>query len=99
MKKRFFLYQDTLEQLLLDRKVILQDDLLCLTDQDITFKLTPAVKVLSCETSENDPLHLAGKFIPVNLLTKSGADLFLSSFILNEHSYRIETGFLSSRLG
>jgi len=98
MKRHFFLYQETLEDLLLKQKIVLDGDLMLLTDHKLTFRLTPAVKVLSCETSTVDPLKLTGKFIPSHLLTQSGADLFLNSFILADHSYRIETGFLGNLL-
>ena len=94
MKKRLFLFQDNLEALLKANKVALDGDVLYISKTKHTYLLTPAVKVMSCETLPSDPFHLVGKFIPTDILIKGGADLFLSSFIYKEHSYQIETGFI-----
>lgn len=96
MTKHLFLYQEKLEQLVLTRQAVLSGNQLLFQDRQLSLLLTPAVKVLSCETALKDPFHLTGKFIPSAVLTRCGADLFLSSFIYRKHSYRIETGFLST---
>ncbi|WP_457576414.1 hypothetical protein [Desulfomarina sp.] len=100
MKKRFFLFQDKIEALILKKRAILQGNRLILLDSDLsspeqTFKLTPAVKVLYCETSRIDPYKLVGKFIPTEVLSKNDVDLLLSSFTYKNQSYRIDIGFLT----
>lgn len=98
MKKRLFLFQDNLEALLRANKVVLDGNVLCVQKTKHTFFLTPAVKVISCETSVRDPFQLVGKFIPTELLVSKGADLFISSFIYKNHSYLVEPGFLGTLL-
>ncbi|MGB3212779.1 MAG: hypothetical protein WBB19_18915 [Desulforhopalus sp.] len=97
MKKRLFIYHDTLELFLLEKKAVLRDNLLHLNGPaDVAYYLLPAVKVICCETSLDDPYKLTGKFLPCELLTQCGADLFISSFVYKQQSYRIESGFLGT---
>jgi len=100
MKKRFFLFQDKIEELILKKRAILQDNTLIILDRDLKnpkqiYELIPAVKVLHCETSETDPFNLVGKFIPTETLTTNDVDLLLSSFTYKNQSYRIDIGFLT----
>ena len=96
MKKRLFLFQDNLEALLKANKVVLDGNVLYVLKTKHSFLLTPAVKVISCETSVNDPFQLVGKFIPTKLLAARGADLFIGSFIYKNQSYQVEPGFLGA---
>jgi hypothetical protein len=96
MKKTLFLFQDNLEALIKANKVTLDGNVLYMPKARHTYLLTPAVKVISCETSPTDPFHLVGKFIPADLLATGGADLFICSFIYKKHSYKIEAGFIGT---
>ncbi len=100
MNKRFFLFQDKIEELILKKRAILQGNRLIILNRDLKtpeqiYKLIPAVKVLHCETSRIDPYKLVGKFIPTETLSKNGVDLLLSSFTYNNQSYLIDIGFLT----
>jgi hypothetical protein len=100
MKKRFFLFQDKIEELLQGNRAVLQGSTLHVLDHNNDtpiqiYRLIPAVKVLHCETSKNDPYDLVGKFIPARVLTENGVDLLLSSFTYKNQSYQIDIGYLT----
>ncbi len=100
MKKRFFLFQDKIEELILEKRATLQGNRLIILNHDLRtpeqiYKLIPAVKVLHCETSRIDPYKLVGKFIPSQILSNNGVDLLLNSFTYKNQSYRIDIGFLT----
>lgn len=93
-----FVCQDALENLISQGKTRLNGIRLTVDDTGEAYQLTPAVKVLSCETSPHDPLRLNDKFIPVSILESAGADIYLNSIILHHHSYCIDQGYICNRI-
>lgn len=93
MKERKFMYQETLEELVMAKKVVVAGQELTIIDNGAVYLLTPAVKFVCCETCKEDPFRLTGKYASHEKLTEKGAEIFLSSIIYNKHSYQVDQGY------
>lgn len=94
MKEKKFLFQEALEELVASHTVRVSGTLLTMIETGEEYSIIPAVKITRCETSEEDPYGLVGKYAAYDNLTKEGAEVFMSSIIYKEQSYRIEHGFI-----
>lgn len=98
MNSTFFVDQETMEALISQGKTQLVGTQLTLPETGDAFQLTPAVKVLSCESNRNDPLKISDKYIPMSLLESAGVDIYLNSILLYNHSYHIDQGYICNRI-
>ena len=94
MKNPFFVDQETMEALITAGKTKLQGTSFTVTETGKSYTLTPAVKVLSCESSDKDPLRISDKYIPLSILESAGVDISVSSIILHNHAYHIDPGYI-----
>ncbi len=94
MGKFHFVNQDTLEHLIATNKATLEGSYLSIVESFQSYHLTPAVKIISCESSTSDPLRILHKFIPLTTLENVGAEIYINSIILKSHSYLIDLGFI-----
>ena len=94
MREKKFLFQETLEELMASKKVEVTGKRLTMTENGAVYSITPAVKFIKCETCDTDPFNLVGKFASYDRLTEEGAEIFLSSIIYKEQSYKIEQGYI-----
>ena len=99
MKKKMFILQEKLEEILAAKQAILSGCSLSMVNNGLQYNLVPAVKFLACETDIKDPLSLVGKISSHEKLTKEGAEIFLSSLIFREQSYKIEQGYICNLEG
>ncbi len=93
MKEKKFMYQETLEELVMAKKVQVAGRQLTVVENGAVYVLTPAVKFVRCETCQQDPFGLSGKYATHEKLTEKGAEIFLSSIIYNKQSYQVEQGY------
>ncbi len=94
--KKMFLLQEKLEELMTAKKVKLSGQTLTMVPSEDEYDLKPAVKFLACETSESDPHDLVGRVAMYDKLIQEGAEIFLSSIIYKEQSYKVEQGYICS---
>ncbi len=87
------MYQETLEELVMAKKVHMAGRQLTILENGAVYVLTPAVKFIRCETSQQDPFGLTGKYASHEKLTEKGAEIFLNSIIYNKHSYQVDQGY------
>ncbi len=87
------MYQETLEELVMAKKVEFAGRQLTIVENGAVYLLTPAVKFVRCETCQKDPFDLVGKYATHEKLAEQGAEIFLSSIIYNKHSYQVEQGY------
>lgn len=97
MNSAFFVDQQTMETLISQGKTRLEGTSLTIEDTGDSYKLIPAVKVLSCESSTRDPLRISDKYIPIAILESSGIEIHLDSIIVDNHSYHIDPGYICNR--
>lgn len=94
MKEKKFLFQETLEELVAAGTVRVTGTLLTMMETGVDYSITPAVKIIRCETCEDDPNELVGKYAAYDNLTREGAEVFMSSIIYKKQSYQIEHGYI-----
>ncbi len=94
MSKTLFISQESMESLVSRGKVDLSGVRLKVNGTTTSYRITPAVKILGCESSPGDPLKISSKFIPLTLLDNAGADVYLTSITLEGHSYLVDHGYL-----
>jgi hypothetical protein len=96
MSQLYFVEQEKLEKLIIQGKTRLDGFYLTLIDTNIAYHLTPAVRILCCESNPLDPLKLTNRFIPLSTLQTTGADIYLNSIVLQTHSYLVDQGYICS---
>jgi hypothetical protein len=94
MSNAFFVDQQTMESLISKGKTCIDGARLTVTGTGEAYLLTPAVKVLSCESSGKDPLKISDKFIPMSILESAGVDISPDTIILRNQSYHIDMGYI-----
>lgn len=94
MSKLQFVCQEDLEKLVSQGRTKLDGVWVSIEELNVSYHLTPAVKILSCESDPNDPLQLNNKYIPLSTLSKAGADIYINSITLQHHSYLVDQGYI-----
>lgn len=99
MSKLQFVCQEDLEQLISQDRIKLDGVWVSIGELNASYHLTPAVKILSCESDPNDPLQLNNKYIPLSTLIKAGADIYINSITVQHHSYLVDQGYICIKDG
>jgi hypothetical protein len=95
---RLFVSQELLDQWAVEGKIELSGNQLKILSEDRTFALTPGVRFLQLAAGEDRPA-LLGKVKSEEQLAAIGGELYMSSVLLGEDAYDVQSGFLADVAG
>jgi hypothetical protein len=95
---RLFVSQELLDQWAIEGKIELSGSQLKILAEDRTFALTPGVRFLKLAAGEDRPA-LLGKVKSEEQLAALGGELYMSSVLLGEDAYDVQSGFLADVAG
>lgn len=91
---RLFISQERLDAWSAEQRVTVDGDVMVLADGGRAFRIRPAVRFVRVTGSDDDPNDLLGRVKAEADLDEMGADLYMSSVILGDVAYDVQSGFL-----
>ena len=96
--KALFMTGEKLEEYTSKEVVSLEGDVLEITAKKLKYKLSSAIRVIKCVSSEGDPNNIVGKALTLENIKELNAEYYPGSLIVGEEAYETEEGFLGSPL-
>ncbi|HET6612970.1 MAG TPA: hypothetical protein VFG83_13310 [Kofleriaceae bacterium] len=91
---RLFISQERLDSWTAENRIVIDGEVMTLTDGGRRFTIRPAVLFTSVSGSDADPNSLVGTVRDEDALATMGADCYMTSVIVDETAYDVVNGFV-----
>jgi len=91
---RLFISQARLDNWTFEERVAVKGDVMTLSKDGRSFKLSPAVRFVKLAGADIDPHKLIGRVKTEDQLAQMGAEHYLESCLVGEIAYDVQTGWV-----
>lgn len=92
-ENRLFWPQEMMDEWIVDEKATIEDDLLTITGENMTYRLSQAVHFIA-DVGDGSDLHsLIGKVKELSTLQEMGCEHYMDSVLLEDSAYQVVQGF------
>ena len=92
-ENRLFWPQEMMDEWIIDEKASIEDDLLTIIDENMTYRLSQAVHFVADVGDGSDQHSLIGKVKELSALQKMGCEHYMDSVLLDDSAYEVVQGF------
>ncbi|MBN2715774.1 MAG: hypothetical protein JXX14_07955 [Deltaproteobacteria bacterium] len=92
-ENRLFWPQEMMDEWIIDEKASIEDNLLTITDENMTYKLSQAVHFVADVGDGSDQHSLIGKVKELSTLLDMGCEHYMDSVLLEDSAYQVVQGF------
>jgi len=90
---RLFWPQDVMDQLTVDEKATIEDDVLLLAEEKLRYRVRQAVHFVADVGDGSDPHKLVGRVKELSALEGLGAEHYMDSVLIGDSAYKVVEGF------
>ena len=90
---RLFWPQDIMDQLTVDEKATIDEDVLSLVEDKLSYRVAQAVHFVSDVGDGSDPHKLVGRVKELTALEELGAEHYMDSVLIGDSAYSVVEGF------
>jgi hypothetical protein len=90
---RLFWPQEMLDQLIVDEKATIDDEVLSIDDDKLRYRVNQAVHFVADVGDGSDPHRLVGRVKELDALVEGGAEHLMDSVLLGDSAYQVIQGF------
>jgi hypothetical protein len=95
---RLFWPQDIMDQLTVDEKATIDEDVVSLVDDNLSYRVKQAVHFIADVGDGSDPHNLVGRVKELSVLEELGAEHYMDSVLLEDSAYEVVEGFAGEPL-
>jgi hypothetical protein len=95
---RLFWPQDVMDQLTVDEKATIDEDVLSLADDKLSYRVRQAVHFVADVGDGSDPHKLVGRVKELEKLEELGAEHYMDSVLIDDSAYKVVEGFAGEAL-
>ena len=92
-ENRLFWPQEMMDDWIIDEKASIEDDLLTIIGENMTYRLSQAVHFVADVGDGSDQHSLIGKVKELSTLQKMGCEHYMDSVLLGDSAYEVVQGF------
>ena len=92
-ENRLFWPQEMMDEWIIDEKASIDDNLLTITDENMTYRLSQAVHFIADVGDGADHHTLVGKVKELSTLTEIGCEHYMDSVLIEDSAYQVVQGF------
>ncbi|MBN2529156.1 MAG: hypothetical protein JXR76_22395 [Deltaproteobacteria bacterium] len=92
-ENRLFWPQEMMDEWIVDEKATIEDDLLTITEENMTYRLSQAVHFIADVGDGADQHSLIGKVKELSILQDMGCEHYMDSVLLEDSAYQVVQGF------
>ncbi|MBN2342150.1 MAG: hypothetical protein JXX29_12010 [Deltaproteobacteria bacterium] len=92
-ENRLFWPQEMMDEWIVDEKASIEDDLLTIIDEKVSYKLSQAVHFVSDVGDGEDQHKLIGKVKELSTLMEMGCEHYMDSVLIEDSAYQVVQGF------
>jgi hypothetical protein len=90
---RLFWSQEVLDQLIVDEKAVIEEDVLSIADDKLRYRVSQAVHFVADVGDGSDPHKLVGRVKELEPLVAGGAEHYMDSVLIDDSAYQVAQGF------
>jgi len=95
---RLFWPQDIMDQLTVDEKATIEEDVVSLVDDNLSYRVKQAVHFVADVGDGSDPHKLVGRVKELAALEELGAEHYMDSVLIEDSAYKVVEGFAGEPL-
>lgn len=92
-ENRLFWPQEMMDEWVVDEKASIEDDVLTIIEEKMTYKLSQAVLFVSDVGDGSDEHSLIGKVKELSALSEMGCEQYMDSVLVEDSAYQVVQGF------